>query len=129
MNRLQERQRANREAVAEHRRREDAAPRLRDEIAGLLSLRLRFDDIRGEGRVPVASYARPIVVATAPAHFEIRCMEPRCSGRHDLTYTILPALRRSELTFGGTSHCDGMVGDEPCDRVLAYTCEASYRAR
>jgi hypothetical protein len=129
MNRLQERQRAHREAIAEQRRREDAAPRLRDEIAGLLSLRLRFDDIRGAGRLVGASYARPIVVESAPAHFEIRCMEPRCTGMHDLTYAILRALRQSEVSFAGTSNCDGMVGDEPCDRVLGYTCEAAYRQR
>lgn len=128
MNRLRERQLAEREATAEHRRREDAAPRLRDEVARLLSLRLSFDDIREKGRMLVASYARPIVVASAPAHFEVRCMEPRCSGRHDLTRSVMPALRRLEACFSGSSDCDGMVGDEPCDRVLAYTCEATYRA-
>ena len=88
---------------------------------------MRFDDLRPEGRLLVASYARPIVVASAPAHFEIRCMEPRCNGRHDLTHAILPALRRSEVCFAGTSGCDGTVGDEPCDRMLGYVCEASYR--
>jgi hypothetical protein len=127
MNSLRERQRAQREAIAEHRRREDAAPRLRDEVKRLLSLRLRFDDIRAQGRMLVASFVRPIVVATAPAHFEVHCMEERCSGRHDLTHAIMLSLRRSEDCFRGQSECDGMVGDECCDRVLAYTCEASYR--
>ena len=125
MNRMREQ--AQLEATAEHRRREDAAPRLRDEIGRLLSLRLRFEDVREEGRLVVPSYARPIVVASAPAHFEIRCMEPRCDGRHDLTHEVLHALRQSQVCFEGTSGCDGMVGDMPCDRVLGYTCEASYR--
>ena len=122
------RDQASLEATTEHRRREDAAPRLRDEIRRLLSLRLRFDDFQGQSQVPAASYVRPIVVASAPALFEIRCMEPRCNGRHDLTHAILHGLRQSQTCFAGTSQCDGMMGDMPCNRTLAYTCEASYRA-
>jgi hypothetical protein len=118
---------AQQEAVAEHRRREDAAPRLRDEVTHLLSLRLRFDDVREAGRMLAASYSRPIVIPSAPAHFEVRCMEPRCDGRHDLTFEVLRALRGAEVCFTGESSCQGMVGDVPCDRVLAYVCEASYR--
>src|ERR1051325_8950394 len=71
------------EVVVEHRRREDAAPRLRNEIAHLESLRLVLEDVRVEGRPPVLSYVKRIVIGSAPAHFEIRCMEPRCDGRHD----------------------------------------------
>lgn len=127
MNATRARAHAQREAAAEQRRREDAAPRLCDEITRLLSLRLRFDDVRAAGRMLAASYARPIVVPSAPAHFEIRCMEPRCDGRHDLTFSILRRLRGAEACFAGTSNCQGMVGDVPCDRVLAYACEASYR--
>jgi hypothetical protein len=128
MNPIRRRDQAALEATAEHRRREDAAPRLRDEVRRLLTLRLRFDDIRGESQVAAASYVRPVVVETAPALFEIRCMEPRCNGRHDLTAAVLSGLRRSESSFEGTSQCDGMVGDTPCDRTLAYACEASYRS-
>src|SRR5262245_54293739 len=127
MNTIRRRDQASLEATAEHRRREDAAPRLRDEVTRLLSLRLKFDDIRGENRVPAASYVRPIVVASAPALFEIRCMEPRCNGRHDLTQRVLHALRAAQNSFAGESQCAGMVGDVPCDRTLAYACEASYR--
>ena len=32
----------------------------------------------------------------APAHFEVRCMEPKCDGRHDLTAAILAGLARSQ---------------------------------
>jgi hypothetical protein len=115
------------EAVAEVRRREDAAPRLRDHVANLVSLRLRFDDVRDEGRMRVSSYVRPIVVETAPAHFEIRCMEPRCDGVHDLTHPVLHALRQSQVVFTGEIDCRGMIRDTPCDHVMAYTCEATYR--
>lgn len=127
MKAIRRRDQAQIEATADHRRREDAAPRLRDAITRLESLRLRFDDVRDEGRLVATSYVRPIVVASAPAHFEVRCMEPRCNGRHDLTHAVMHALRQSQSYFEGRSDCDGMVGDVPCDRTLAYVCEASYR--
>lgn len=114
------------EAEADRRRREDAAPRLRDQVERLRSLRITFEDLRSEGRVAASSYARPIVVATAPAYFDVRCMEPRCTGRHDLTARVLNGLRKSEVSFSGVSECDGMVGDMPCGRTLAYACEAVY---
>src|SRR5437868_7090922 len=103
------------EDLVEHRRREDAAPRLRDEIAHLKSLRLVLEQVRGEGRLPALSYIKPIVVASAPAYFEIRCVEPRCDGRHDLTQPILRALRQSIPVYSGQSSCNGMVGDAACD--------------
>lgn len=117
------------EALAEQRSREDSAPRLRDEVATLRSLRFVFGDQRTDDRITAASYVRPIVVASAPALFEIRCMEPRCDGRHDLTRAVLHALRRSEGTFIGESPCSGMVRDVPCDHTLAYTGEATYGTR
>ena len=127
MNMMRRRNQAMLESVAEHRRREDAAPRLRDEVARLISLRLKFEAIPTEGRSQTMSYVRPIVVASAPAHFEIRCMEPRCDGRHDLTRPILQALRQAQAVFTGQSQCDGMVGELRCDRLLGYTLEAAYR--
>jgi hypothetical protein len=114
------------EALAEHRRREDAAPRLRDEVRRLVSLRLTLEDLRDEGRVVAMSYVKPIVVADAPAYFEIRCMEPRCDGRHDLTDAVMHALRQSKPSFAGRSDCPGSMGDTPCARVLAYSCEATF---
>jgi hypothetical protein len=114
------------EDVTEQRRREDEAPRLREVVKQLRTLRLRFQDVREEGRHLVMPYIKPIVVQSAPAHFEIRCMEPRCDGRHDLTRLILNALQTSQCSFGGTTHCNGMVGDLACDRVLSYTGEAAY---
>ena len=115
------------EATAEHRRREDAAPRLRDAAPKLESLRVTFEDVQEPGRTQFPSYVRPIVVASAPAHFEVRCMEPKCDGRHDLTPQILAAIARSQVSFSGQSTCNGMVADAGCTRTLAYTCEATYR--
>jgi len=116
------------EAAAEHRRREDSATRLRDEVPNLLTLRLSFEEIRAEGRMQAMSYVRPIVVASAPAFFEVRCMEARCDGRHDLTAPILRALKQQLTTSRGESTCEGMVGDQPCNRAMSYVCDATFRA-
>jgi hypothetical protein len=116
------------EDVTEQRRREDEAPRLREVVSQLRTLRLRFQDVRDEGRHIALPYIKPVIVQTAPAHFEIHCMEPRCDGRHDLTRSVLNALRASQRQFSGTVHCHGMVGDLACDRVLAYSGEAAYLA-
>jgi hypothetical protein len=89
---------------------------------------MTFSDIREEGRILAPSYVRPVVVASAPAHFEIRCMEPKCDGKHDLTSRLLQALRQSQARIVGQSTCDGMVGDVPCDRILSYTCDATYKS-
>ena len=116
------------EATVEHRRREDAAPRLRDAAPRLESLRLTFEDLQEDGRTQLPSYVRPVVIASAPAHFEVRCLEPKCDGRHDLTAEILAGLQKSLSSFRGQSSCNGMVGDASCQRTLSYLCEATYRA-
>ena len=122
-----EREAAQREAFAERRRREDAAPRLRDAAPSLVTLRLRFEDVKSDSQMTAVQYTRLIVVATAPAYFEVPCTEPRCDGRHDLTLPILRALRASEERSSGESYCGSLLGDGRCERTLAYTCEATYR--
>lgn len=114
------------EATAEQRRRDDSAARLCDEIRTLRTLRIRFDERRATDSNPGMIYSKVIVIGTAPATFEIRCTEPRCDGRHDLTSHILSSLRRQLPSFRAESACGGIVGDLECNRVLAYTCEASY---
>jgi hypothetical protein len=129
MKRMRQRDLDQLEATSEHRRREDASPRLRDEIEHLLSLRITFEDLRPEGRVLATSYTKPVLVATAPSCFEIRCMEARCSGWHDLTDRMLRALREKRTQFAGQSDCNGMIGDAACDHTLRYTCEAIYQEK
>jgi len=114
------------EATAEHRRREDAAPRLRDEVATLRTLRLHFEERREAAQLNAISYSKPVVVASAPASFEVRCMEPRCDGRHDLTREMITALRKQLTTFSSESACNGFVGDIACDRLLVYSFVATY---
>jgi hypothetical protein len=121
------REQERREALVEQHQREDAAPRLRDVAPNLEGLRLSFEDVRPAGRQLAPSYSRPIVVSSAPAMFEIRCLEARCDGRHQLTETILAGLRQSQEIIKGESNCTGVVADELCDRTLSFVCEATYR--
>ena len=114
------------QAAAEHRRREDEAARLYEQVYRLKSLRLRFGDFRPEGRQAAQPYIKLVVIPTAPALFEIRCMEPRCDGRHDLTYEVMQALRQAKTSFSGESPCRGNVGVLECDHVLSYEGAATY---
>jgi len=114
--------------ATERREREDAALRLRDQIPRLLSLRMTFRDVPVQGVETALPYVRPIVVETAPAHFEVPCMLPQCGGRHDLTAAVMAALEASRTSFHGESDCeDGSVEGVPCERTLEYTCHATYR--
>ena len=116
------------EARAEQRERETAAPRLQTLVPKLRSLRMNFEDCRAEGRSTMLPYTKYVVVATGPALFSIRCVEPRCNGRHELTEAILRGLRAHQTKITGESVCDGSVGDAGCDRTLRYICEAEYDA-
>ena len=109
--------------VAEHRKREDEAPRLRDQAPHLETLRLTFY----EPQASSASYARPIVVATAPAFFAVRCLEPACDGRYDLTAPIVQAIRQRLTSYTGEVTCTGICNDKLCERTLIYVCAATYR--
>lgn len=117
-----------REASAEKRRIEDAAPRLRAVVPGLKVLRMRCEERRAQGQVTSMPYTRHVVVASAPALFTVRCSEPRCSGIHEVTGAVLKALRAHDPNYHGESACQGDVGDNPCDRTLVYVCEAEFGA-
>ena len=116
------------EMASEQLRRERAAPRLCQEAPALVSLRLTFEDLRSPNAHGNVMYAKPIVVATAPAYFDVRCAEPRCDGRHDLTEAILSALRARLTSSSGQSACTGWTGDVACDRALKYDCVATYKS-
>jgi hypothetical protein len=119
---------AQTEAAADQRRREDAAPLLREQAPWLDSLRLKFDMRRPGGAATPMAYARPVVVPTARAHFEVRCMEPSCDGRHDFTTPILRALRDRQTSSTTESACTGVINNMSCDRTLICVCEATYKA-
>jgi hypothetical protein len=111
---------------AERRQREDEAPRLSAEAPDLLSLRLEVDE---QGSSAQPRYIRRIVIHTAPALFFLPCGDPRCvDGGHDVTATVMRALRAHCQTFDGTDDCSGSVGSSACARVVRFDAVAEYRA-
>src|ERR1700733_10975262 len=60
---------------AERRKREDEAPRLRDQVPHLTSLRLEIEDRCDVGGT---AHTRPVLLSRAPALFLIQCGDPRC---------------------------------------------------
>jgi hypothetical protein len=113
----------------ERRRREDEAPRLRDEVHELTELSLEIDEYREDSMIVGARHTRRIVVAHAPALFELPCTDERCrGGGHDLTPEVMRALRSRSLRFQGEHVCTGEVGSGECRRTLRYAAQASYSA-
>jgi hypothetical protein len=111
---------------AERRRREDEAPRLHEQVPNLVSLKLEIEDRSGVGGT---THTRRVVVAQAPALFLVPCGDPRCiDGEHDLTTTVMRALRQRETVFKGQDECRGTVGPSPCSRVLHFDAVAEYAA-
>jgi len=109
---------------AERRRREDEAPRLRTQVPDLRSLRLEIEDRTDVGG---NTHTRRVVVDQAPALFLVPCGDPRCAdGEHDLTATVMRALRSHETSFRGTDECRGSVGPSACSRVLSFDATAEY---
>ncbi|HKU43124.1 MAG TPA: hypothetical protein VJR89_33420 [Polyangiales bacterium] len=90
------------------------------------SLRLTFDDERPDGS-SAQRYAQPVLVQSAKAHFEVRCMVPRCDGLHDLTTQIVRVLRERKTEASIRSQCQGSINNTPCVSTLICTCEAAYR--
>ncbi len=115
------------ERYAERRRREDEAPKLASVAPALASLRLEIEERAGSG---ATRYIRTFLVDHAPALFLVPCGDPRClDGGHDLTTTVLRALRGREVSFEGTDECPGSVGTNvsPCIRVVHVHGKAEYR--
>ena len=107
--------------------REDAAPRLADEIADLKQLTLEVEESLDAAVIDSTRYVRRILVEQAPAHFELPCSDAKCEGGgHDFTRGIMAALRAGETEFAGESACRGNSGLEPCRRVLRFTARAEY---
>ena len=111
---------------AERRQREDEAPRLHAVAPDLLSLRLEVEE---QGASAVPKYTRHIMIDTAPALFFLVCGDPRCvDGGHDVTPTVMRALRSRSAVFDGTDECPGSVGLSACPRVVHFAAFAGYRA-
>ena len=113
---------------AERRQREDRAPRLLAEVPFVDSLRLEIEERRQGAAVPETVHIRHVAVAHAPAMFELPCLDTTCSGGgHDVTVSILRALRSRLPKFEGEHSCNGTTRTAPCTRVLRYVANATYR--
>lgn len=111
----------------ERRRREDSAPRLKQQVSRLKELELEFEDYAGDGEVLASRHIRHVVVDRAPALFEVPCQEPKCrDGGHDLTDEIMRALRAAAPEFDGEDRCHGQLGTGECHRVLKFVGRATY---
>lgn len=110
----------------ERRRREDDAPRLCAQVPHLVSLRLEIEERSG---ITSTKHVRRVLIDRAPALFLVPCTDARCAdGEHDLTTTVMRALRARETTFEGQDECNGSLGLSTCARVLHFDALAEYRA-
>src|ERR1700691_4968117 len=88
------------ERFAERRRREDEAPRLRDEIPSLRTMRLEVEEHRATSAVAETRHVRIVIVDRAPALFVLPCGDPDCrDGGHDVTSEIMDRLRHGATEF------------------------------
>ena len=93
----------------------------------LANLDLELSEHRGEA-AGSTTHTRRVVVASAPAHFEIPCGDPSClDGGHDITYNVMRALRDHTKKFEGEDVCQGSVRSSHCGRILRYVAIAEYR--
>jgi hypothetical protein len=114
--------------AAERRERENSAPRLSEEVPELVSLKLEVEERSGAASASAPKYIRRVQVASAPALFLIPCGDPSCKdGGHDVTHTVMQALRQKRAQFSGTDACHGSLGTASCGRVLSFEGFAEYK--
>lgn len=124
MNRRKQSEAASR--FEERRRRENDAPRLRDELTRLQSLKMVVEEFSRDETTPLASHTRHVVVARAPALFVIPCGDSECDGSHDLTREFMRSLQSSAETFGGEHACYGQLKNMSCHRRMRYKAFAQF---
>lgn len=107
--------------------REDAAPRLSEEISGISKLTIEVEERQNSLSAESSSYVRHVIVDQAPALFEVPCSDSKCEGGgHDLTADIMRALRARKTDFEGEHECYGRLGTANCSRVLHFKAHAEY---
>jgi hypothetical protein len=114
--------------AAERRERENSAPRLSTEVPNLTTLRLEVEERSATSSALQPKYTRFIMVSSAPALFLLPCGDTHCiDGGHDVTGTIMNALRGGKTRFEGEDECRGSIGTSYCARVLHFQGAAEYR--
>jgi hypothetical protein len=113
---------------AERRRREDAAPRLREVVPSLATLRLEVDQRRGTAATGDPKHVRLVVVDSAPALFSLPCGDHACrDGGHELTESVLKALQAATTRIELTDTCRGNLAEGPCGALIHVVLTATYR--
>lgn len=116
-----------RTARSDRWKREDDAPRLKNEVPKLATLRLSLEEYSGGHTVAGTNRIQHVVVAQAASRFEIPCGDSKCEdGGHDLSRDMLSHLRAGHAEFEGSNTCTGHVVERPCERVLKYSALATY---
>lgn len=122
----------NREAAERMARRqqsEDDAPRLTSEVPRLRTLKLSLSFRRGSVSLVESAHRRVVIVPRAPALFWVACADRECrEGGHEITDSVMRALRSGETHFSGEEPCQGTLGaaESQCNGVLVYEAEATY---
>lgn len=114
---------------AERLAREDAAGKLSVHAPDLKDFYISIDETPRSGTaVGGTRYIRRVVIASAPALFELPCSDPRCeNGGYDVTAEFLAALAYRRTVFEGERSCPGRSSTHDCGRTLRYVATAAYR--
>ena len=128
MNRRREKDFELKERRIQRNAREDAAGKLLQQIPDLASFDVAIHETRQGGCVVDTHYIRRVVVAHAPALFEVTCSDHHCEdGGYDMTREVLFALASRQTRFEGRQACAGRCGAIDCTRVLRYVATATYQ--
>ncbi len=112
---------------AERRKREDEAPRLRDSVPHLASLRLEVEERRGATTAGDPKHVRLVVVESAPALFALPCGDHACkNGGHEVTDAVLRGLLAGRTRFELDDVCHGSIGTADCGRLMHIVVAATY---
>lgn len=115
------------ERFAERRRREDEAPRLKEAVSNLASLRLEVEEHRGTSAVAETRHVRIVMVDRGPALFVLPCGDSECrDGGHDITSEVMDRLRHGTKDFVVEDRCFGNVRDVACGRIVRVITSATY---
>lgn len=122
------RSREGAQRFAERRQREDEAPRLREQVPSLATLRLEIEERRGSVSVAESKHVKIVPVDHAPALFVLVCGDSSCKdGGHELTSQVMRHLSSGQTTFELDDECLGSVGTATCHRVVHLKGIATYR--
>ena len=115
------------ERFAERRRREDEAPRLKEAVPNLASLRLEVEEHRGTSAVAETRHVRIVMVDRGPALFVLPCGDSECrDGGHDITNEVMDRLHHGAKDFVVEDRCFGNVRDVACGRIVRVLAAATY---